>query len=374
MELQGCPLSKQFGADGDSGFDVVKLASEGKGQVGSSNGRRGSGQRRAAKVKSRRRRLAEEEAARERHAQLVAERAGDPRFVQQETFPGGRKIRWDPETPTGAGLSRMLENRLAAFRAKFGRDPGPNEPLFFDPDEDEPTPLSVDVWHEALDEMIIDADQLGIDPAYLKAWRELGYIVTEENRHLFSAADVQAWTDAVEKYQDDEDYIDDDDVDISDMFELLAEQLEAVIQQTLLQRSPEPARLLAAQVYEADVEIVDSGDHDEDDGAPGVSIAFAILAAWTSGAREELDTANFADTVLSWVTTHLGEPIAALAHRAAGILGARTAPDLTVNQLADELGPDFLPALLWLATGLAAEYGDGDASWLRRYDPHTDDD
>ncbi len=268
----------------------------------------------------------------------------------------------------------MLENRLAAFHAKFGRDPGPNEPLFFDPDGDEPTPLSVDVWHEALDEMIIDADQLGIDPAYLKAWRALGYIVTDENRHLFSAADVQAWADAVEKYQEDEDYIDDDDVDISDMFELLAEQLEAVIQQTLLQRSPEPARLLAAQVYKADVEIVDADDHDEDDGAPGVSIAFTILAAWISGAREEFDTSDLADTVLSWVTTHLGKPIAALAHRAAGILGARTAPDLTVNQLADELGPDFLPAMLWLVTGLAADHGDGDASWLRRYDPHTDED
>jgi hypothetical protein len=102
--------------------------------------------------------------------------------------------------------------------------------------------------------------------------------------------------------------------------------------------------------------------------------AAAILASWTSGAREELDTADLADTVLSWVTTHLGEPIAALAHRAAGVLGARTAPDLTVNQLADELGSDFLPAMLWLATGLAAKYGDGDASWLRRYDPHIGDD
>lgn len=169
--------------------------------VGSSKGRRGAGQRRAAKVKSRRRRLAEDEAVRERHARLVVERADDPRFVQQETFPGRRRVRWSPETPTGAKLSEAIEEQLAAFGAKFGRDPGPNDPLFFDPDVDEPTPLPDGAWHDALEEMITKADQIGLDPAYLKAWRELGYIITESNQHLFSAAGVQAWSDAVEKYQ-----------------------------------------------------------------------------------------------------------------------------------------------------------------------------
>lgn len=344
--------------------------------MGDSKRRRGSGQRRAAKVKSRRRRLAEDEAARERHAQLVADRAGDPRFVQQETFPGGRTIRWDPETPTGAGISEALKERMTAFRAKFGRDPGPNDPLFFDPDADEPTPLREDAWHGALDDMITNADQIGIDPAYLKAWRELGYVITEENQQLFSAAEVQAFFDAVEKYHDDDDHDHDDaDVEISDIFGLLADRMEAAVQETLRQQSPEPARLLAASVIEADLAVLGLEDYDvEEEGSLVISIAFAILAAWAAGAREELDTPDLADTVLTWIAAHLGEPIAALARRAAGILGSADAPDLTVNQLADELGPDFIPTMVWLATGLVAEYGSSDSVWLRRYDPHSDKD
>jgi hypothetical protein len=39
-------------------------------------------------------------------------------------------------------VERALEEQLQAFRAKFGRDPGPEDPLFFDPDADEPRPLN----------------------------------------------------------------------------------------------------------------------------------------------------------------------------------------------------------------------------------------
>jgi hypothetical protein len=87
---------------------------------------------------------------------------------------------------------------------------------------------------------------------------------------------------------------------------------------------------------------------------------------------EELDTPDLADTVLDWITTHLGEPSAALARRAVGVLDAPDTPDLTVKQLADDLGRDFIPATLWLIAGLVAAYGAGDAAWLRRHDPHPD--
>jgi hypothetical protein len=117
-------------------------------------------------------------------------------------------------------------------------------------------------------------------------------------------------------------------------------------------RSAAPSLLragLADRVAEADQVAIEYDDADPDDlggveGVPGVSMAFAIHAAWISGVREELDTPDIADTVLDWITTHLGEPAAGLARRAAGILSAPDAPDLTVNQLADDLGPDFIPA------------------------------
>lgn len=336
--------------------------------MGSSKRSGSSGARRAAKVRARRRRLVEEEADRERHARLIAERAGDPRYVQQEADLGGRTISWDPGTPTGAKIDQALNGQLAAFRAKFGRDAGPDDPLFlFDPDADGPTPLSAEGWRDSMDEMIGIVDQIGIDPAYLKAARELGYLITEPNRHLFSAAEVQAWADAVKKYRDDA------DVDMTEMFDRLAEELESVVQQTVTLTSPEPARLLAGRVVEADLVALESDDVDSDGvGAEGeasvASMAIAVLVVWISRARREIDTPDLADTVFNWITTHLGEPTAALARQAAGILGAADTPDLTVEQLADELGPDVISVMIWLAAGLAAEYGSGGTAWLRRHD------
>ena len=40
----------------------------------------------------------------------------------------------------------------------------------------------------------------GFDPAYVRAWQEVGYIVTEDNQHLFSAAEVRAYLDAVDRH------------------------------------------------------------------------------------------------------------------------------------------------------------------------------
>jgi hypothetical protein len=44
--------------------------------------------------------------------------------------------------------------------------------------------------------------ETGVDPALIEAWCELGYVVTEDNRHLFSAADVAAWEAAVRRHVD----------------------------------------------------------------------------------------------------------------------------------------------------------------------------
>ena len=36
----------------------------------------------------------------------------------------------------------ILENQRLRFREKFGRDSGPSDPVFFDPDAPEPVPMS----------------------------------------------------------------------------------------------------------------------------------------------------------------------------------------------------------------------------------------
>jgi len=51
-------------------------------------------------------------------------------------MPGGflkkKTIKMSPE------LARMIQEQLAAFKERFGREAGPEDPVFFDPDADTP--------------------------------------------------------------------------------------------------------------------------------------------------------------------------------------------------------------------------------------------
>jgi hypothetical protein len=58
----------------------------------------------------------------------------------------------------------MLAQR-EAFRRKFGRDPGPNDPVFFDPDADTPLPIS---QQRIESELVEAARRSGLDPAKVK--------------------------------------------------------------------------------------------------------------------------------------------------------------------------------------------------------------
>jgi hypothetical protein len=63
----------------------------------------------------------------------------------------------------------LLEQRKA-FIEKFGRGPGPDDPVFFDPDKDVPTPMDPARFDADLEKAIRDS---GIDPAKAEAIRKL---------------------------------------------------------------------------------------------------------------------------------------------------------------------------------------------------------
>ena len=63
----------------------------------------------------------------------------------------------------------LLEQRKA-FIEKFGREPGPEDPVFFDPDKDLPTPIDPARFDADLEKAIRDS---GIDPAKAEAIRKL---------------------------------------------------------------------------------------------------------------------------------------------------------------------------------------------------------
>ena len=72
-----------------------------------------------------------------------------------------RRIRLSPEA------RHAIERQLAAFREKFGRDPSDDDPIFFDPDANDPVPLS----DEKYERMMIEAmAEVGISQAMIFAF------------------------------------------------------------------------------------------------------------------------------------------------------------------------------------------------------------
>jgi hypothetical protein len=63
----------------------------------------------------------------------------------------------------------LLEQRKA-FIEKFGREPGPHDPVFFDPDKNVPIPIGPDRMSADLEKAFRDS---GIDPEKADAFRKL---------------------------------------------------------------------------------------------------------------------------------------------------------------------------------------------------------
>lgn len=100
--------------------------------------------------------------------------------------------------PAAREIQAEMNANRAAFRAQFGRDPGPEDPLVWDPDEAEPVPLSV----VKIESEVVDAMQrAGLPPAFIYAYQQTGLIVTEENVSLLDDADLAEWNEAIERYE-----------------------------------------------------------------------------------------------------------------------------------------------------------------------------
>jgi hypothetical protein len=70
-----------------------------------------------------------------------------------------------PEVPIPPWLSQDMEAQRKLFREKFGRDPGPHDPLFFDPDADEPRPMTREQMVARLQAVLDDLDETDPDLA-----------------------------------------------------------------------------------------------------------------------------------------------------------------------------------------------------------------
>jgi hypothetical protein len=147
---------------------------------------------------------------------------------------------------------------------------------------------------------------------------------------------------------------------LEDLIGMLAADLETVISRTLLERSPDAAREFADRVTDTDLAMMADG---EDAGTLGQSVAFLVLSSWLTAVSDaqfdpRITDPSLTDRALDWVRVVLPPECAPLALRASGTIGL--VPDEDVQQVAADLGDDFLPGLVWFVAGLVAEYGGSD--------------
>ena len=111
----------------------------------------------------------------------------------------GKGFEWQEDEQGGVyksvPLSPEVADILRAQRQKFidqhGREPGPDDPVFFD------MPHPEHLEHRVVEDM----KKAGIDPALIYAFEKTGRLVTEQNRHLLPDSALDEWQAAVEEYE-----------------------------------------------------------------------------------------------------------------------------------------------------------------------------
>lgn len=96
--------------------------------------------------------------------------------------------------PAAADAIRAQYRR---FEEKFGRPPGPGDPIFFDPDSDEPAPLSL-LGAERESTALLES--AGIHPAWIYANQHTGGLLPRSGGTFADQANTRDWDQAVERY------------------------------------------------------------------------------------------------------------------------------------------------------------------------------
>ena len=103
-----------------------------------------------------------------------------------------RQIPWTPE------MAEVFECQFEAFRQKFGREPGPEDPVFFDPIADTPQLINPEIVEWEIAEAM---RAVGIDPDIIYATQKTGLITTEATWPRMPPAERREWNDAIAEYE-----------------------------------------------------------------------------------------------------------------------------------------------------------------------------
>ena len=97
----------------------------------------------------------------------------------------------------GQDGAAMIEAQRRFFEEKFGRPPGPDDPLFFDPDADEPQLMSLPGVETATVGML---EAAGISPAWIYAYQHTDGLLPRPDGSFTSERDSAEWHEAVDRY------------------------------------------------------------------------------------------------------------------------------------------------------------------------------
>ncbi len=123
---------------------------------------------------------------------MAKQKKSRSRIIARRTS-GERVVKLAPD------VAAADEAQLESFRKKFGRDPGPSDPLLFDPDSDIPKPVDPEKVRLEMVELMSKA---GLDPEFIYAYSKTGLMPSDENKHLLSEEDWVEWEAAITEYRE----------------------------------------------------------------------------------------------------------------------------------------------------------------------------
>jgi len=107
----------------------------------------------------------------------------------------------DKKIPISPETAKLLKKQLKAFRKKYHRDPGPDDPVFFDPTADSPQPMPEPVASSMLASILKAAREANIRPEILYAMKKTGRIVTAQNAQYLTPEELAEWDAAIGEFR-----------------------------------------------------------------------------------------------------------------------------------------------------------------------------
>lgn len=92
--------------------------------------------------------------------------------------------------------ARAMRKQLKAFRKKFGRDPEPHEPVFFDPKSDVPKQMDAEEFDKVLMDALLKS---GAPPEVIYAHKKTGRLGIQDAMDWPEEA-RREWEEAIDEY------------------------------------------------------------------------------------------------------------------------------------------------------------------------------